>query len=342
MNISTYNSSVKQFLIEDDFRNDKNQHKYILLWSTKFYRLFNKIMRNFGIDEIMKETKYTRRYIIKIVKYFFKYGLYKEDIMRKASQLYRGMDKDFELEAEYNEDGFMSTSLSRLVAEGFAGKMGGNVIVFNTKKLPKGVPFAMIDESIDEYLAEKEILFLPGKITLKKSSTGIKALYEMNPVFNEINKNIGGGGGEGEGGMLPVTVEGIDLKGKHIVWWRAILRRPVEVVGTMEMPKKAEEVDKFFREAVLPHDDKFEVKTNFIPEYMDLKKNIMKDYKNVSIQDRELYKSYMVHMGVYDSKKKQVLTIHYGVFGEMFNEELFDPNRTSEVQETIMKHCAWF
>ena len=142
--------------------------------------------------------------------------------------------------------------------------------------------------------------------------------------------------------MLPVTVEGIDLKGKHIVWWRAILRRPLEVVGTMEMPKKAEEVDKFFRGAVLPHDDKFEVKTNFIPEYMDLKKNIMKDYKNVSIQDRELYKSYMVHMGVYDSKKKQVLTIHYGVFGEMFNEELFDPNRTSDVQETIMKHCAWF
>jgi predicted transglutaminase-like protease len=74
---------------------------------------------------------------------------------------------------------------------------------------------------------------------------------------------------------------------------------------------------------------------------MDLKKQIMTDYKSVSKHDRELYKSYMVHMGVYDAKKKKVMTIHYGVFGEMFYEELFDEQRTNEVYEAILKDCEW-
>jgi len=297
-------------------------------------------MRNYDLDQIMKVTKYARRYIIKMVKSFFKYGLYREDIVKKSPYLYRGIDKDFELEDEYIEKGFMYTSLDLEVAEGFAGKSGGHVISFNTKKLPKDVPFALIDEKIDEYLAEKEVLFLPGKIRLKKSSAGIKAVYEMNPIFNEINKtdfSVVSGGGVIEDASLD-----INLKGKYIVWWRAIQGRPVQVISTMEMPKKSGKVEKFFREAVLPHDDKFEVKTNFIPEYMDLKKRMLTNYKDVSKKDQDLYKSYMVHMGVYDAKKKKVLTINYGVFAAMFNEELFDSTRTMEVHEAILKHCSWF
>jgi hypothetical protein len=62
--------SIKSFLIDEDFRKDAP------LWSSKFYRLINVVMRNNPIEEILKSTKYARRYIIKMVRYFFKYGLY--------------------------------------------------------------------------------------------------------------------------------------------------------------------------------------------------------------------------------------------------------------------------
>jgi hypothetical protein len=159
MDIAKYNASIKSFLIDEDFRKDKSPHKYVILWSSKFYRLINVVMRNNPIEEVLKSTKYARRYIIKMVRYFFKYGLYKEDIIKRSPYLYRGTDKDFKLSTEYVEKGFMSTSISLLVAQNFAGKNGGNIIVFNTKKLPKSTPFVSI--------AEKEILFLPGKISLK-------------------------------------------------------------------------------------------------------------------------------------------------------------------------------
>jgi hypothetical protein len=339
MSLAASNASVKAFLLDDDFREDKNPHKYIILWSSKFYRLINKVMRNHDISEILQRTKYIRRYITKMVKYFFKYGLYKDDLIKRSQKLYRGIDKDFEIPLEYKESGFMSTTQSLSVAKSFAGKNGGNIIVFATNKLPTDTPFVRIDESIDEYLAEKEILFLPGTIKLKKSSNYIKAVYEMNPLFRELHNDNAPLQG---GGLTIKDTDLIDLKGKYIVWWRAIKGRPVEVVSTMQMPRKSAEVARFFKEAVLPHDDKFEVKTNFIPEYMDLKKKMLTNYKAVRKDERELYKSYMVHMGIYNAKTKEVLTIHYGVFDEMFNEELFNPQRTKEVHEAILKHCSWF
>jgi transposase-like protein len=77
----------------------------------------------------------------------------------------------------------------------------------------------------------------------------------MNPIFKDLyeNQQIGGGVNVKEPQL-------INLRGKYIVWWRAIKGRPVEVVSTMQMPKDSKDVERFFKEAVLPHDDKFDVK----------------------------------------------------------------------------------
>jgi hypothetical protein len=155
----------------------------------------------------------------------------------------------------------------------------------------------------------------------------------MNPIFYEILKEQPM---ELHGGAIS-GVPKIDLRNKYIIWWRAIKGRDPEVVGSLRMPKKKEEVEQFYRDVVLPHDDKFEVKTDFIPEYIDLKERIMTNSKSVSKEDKELYKSYSVHMAVYSHKKKQISTLHYGVFAEMFNEEIFDSKRTKEVEDVILK-----
>lgn len=333
MNISKLNASVRPFLVDDDFKRDKNPHKYVLLWSTKFYRLINNIMRAFPLEIVLRETKYTKYYVIKLVKYFIKHGVSKKEVMERSPLLYRGLDKDFKIVNEYTEKGFMSTSMSLSIAEEFKGKHDGCILTFSTKKLPPNTPFLLIDESIAEHLAEQEVLFLPGKITLKKSSKDIKAVYEMDRFILEIVKEKQDGGGA-------VTRELINLKGRYIVWWRAIKGRPVEIVGMMEMPKKSNEVEKFFKNVILPYDDGFAYKNDFIPQFKDLKEKFFQ-LGTLEKDERELYESYFVNMAIYDSKNKKVLTINYGVFDEMFNEEMFDNNRSPEVHEAIIKHCGW-
>ena len=187
------NSHVKSFLLNEDFRKDKNRHKYVILWSSKFYRLINRIMRIYHLHDIMK-TKYTRHFVKRMIKYFFEYGLEINELLKKGSKLYRGLDKDFLITETYTENGFMSTSLSINVAKTFAGN-GGNILMFDMVDLPSKTPFVIIDEDIDDGLLEKEVLFLPGTIHIKKTSKDIKAYYSMDPYIKTIKDTIQDGGG---------------------------------------------------------------------------------------------------------------------------------------------------
>jgi len=284
-------------------------------------------MRKYALKYVLKNTIYTRYYLIKMVKYFFNYGVYKEGI--KSKFLYRGMNKEFQISNDYEENGFMSLTMSLCVAKDFTGKDGGNIICFNIKKLPEDTPFIIIDESINESLAEQEVLFLPGKIFTKQKESFYEALYDMNPTFKEIKKMDS----KMKGGGLKNN-DLVDLKGKHIVWWRAIKGRNVEVVGMIRMPDRRDEVEKFFIDVILPHDDLFENKNDFIPQYKDLKDKFFK-FDELDKNDMELYVSFFVNMAIYDAKNKKILSIHYGVYEEMFNEELFNSNRALEVHEAI-------
>ena len=204
----------------------------------------------------------------------------------------------------------------------FTGHDNGQIIAFKTNKLPKDTPFVIIDETIHEDLLQQEVLFLPGNITLRKSSSFIKAYYKMNPAYKSLsksNKNKDTKEQSGSAGTLDIGFpikdsDFINLKGKYVVWWRAIKNHPVEVVGTMQLPKKVEDVVRFFNKVVLPHDDLFEAKTNFIPEYQDLKKKHFKNWRAMTKEENELYQSYMVHMAIYNHRQSKVLS------AEMFNE----------------------
>lgn len=83
------NAIVKGFLIDDDFRKTKDDHKYILLWSSKFHRLINRIMRKYDIMTLMKHSKYVKHFIMKIIKYFVAHGVFRSEVNKMSRYVYR-------------------------------------------------------------------------------------------------------------------------------------------------------------------------------------------------------------------------------------------------------------
>ena len=92
----------------------------------------------------------------------------------------------------------------------------------------------------------------------------------------------------------------------------------------------------YFDDVVLSHDDKFSVKTQFIPEYQDL----LKKGTNRNEHEEKLFKSYFVHMAIYDHKKKDIITLYFGMFNEIAYE-LFDQTRNIEIKNEIIRQCSW-
>lgn len=334
------NAVVKWFIADEDFKHDQNKHKYIVLWASKFYRTINDLMRTYHIDVLMKSTKYTRHFIKRLVEYFFTHGIYRKDLIKKGTHLYRGITKEFKLRPHYDEHGFMSTSLDAKVASDFAGTTG-KVMSFNTSKLPRDTPFVLIDDTIADHLHEKEVLFLPGTISVRTNTSGqFKAEYTMEPIILDIWRDIQST--RNGGGSLEATLrlhdfgENIDIRGKYVVWWRAITGRPVEIINYMALPRTKADVETYFRDVVTSFDEELVHKTDFIPAYADLKE---KGANRTSHED-DVFASYRVHMAIYDPKQKTVLTHHYGMMSDIY-AEFHDVSRNDEITAAIIEDCAW-
>jgi hypothetical protein len=56
--------------------------------------------------------------------------------------------------------------------------------------------------------------------------------------------------------------------------------------------------------------------------------------------EEALFASYRVHMAVYDPKKHEVITLHYGMMSEMY-AEFYDVSRNDEITQAIIEDCAW-
>lgn len=249
-NILEENAIVKSFIMDEDFRSNTNKHKYIILWASKFHRLINRIMRRYPIEIIMKHTKYTRHFIKRMLQYFYTSGLNKTKLTKLGRHLYRGLTDEFTISKKIQENGFMSTTLDYSVAKKFAGNtQGGNILEFSISKLPENTAFVLINEDVADHLHEREILLLPGNITINKkspSSGNIKANYTMNPlivnIYHELITPHSAGGLDGGGDLLselakPKMLKLTDMRGVYVVWYRAILGRPVEVLNNRQLPK---------------------------------------------------------------------------------------------------------
>jgi hypothetical protein len=163
--------------IDSEFIRDKDPKKFVILWTTKFHKKLNKVMRNVDFETIKKDYPYTSFFMTNLIDYFYKYGKYKRDLIGKTDFLYRGLDKEFSFKEGniYEENCFMSTSYDSSIAEGFA-ESKGNILVFDVNKLPYDIPFIIINRQLREHLNEREILFLPYSYILPKEINNRQAI----------------------------------------------------------------------------------------------------------------------------------------------------------------------
>jgi hypothetical protein len=322
------NSVIKSYLKDDNFRKNKEPKRYVVLWSSKFYRFINEIMRNKSFEEQEKDYPYIMFFIHNFIDYIFKNGISINELNKKHKYLYRGITNEYTLQNEFIENGFMSTSLDKDISKDFA-KENGKLIVIQISTLSKDTKCLLIDESIEDYLHEKEILLLPGflkRTTIYKNNI-LGYSYKMN---NELINKYQNAKIKVAVGGSPINnkIPHIELKDKLIIWYRAIKNRKVEIIGDIFMPKEEDKIHYFFKKYVLSKDEEYQHISKLIPEYQDIKNN------------NKLKDSYMVFMAVYDYRKKFINTLNYGLYDEIYTM-LFDQSRVQEVKDLIISQYSF-
>ena len=86
---------VQAFMKDEIFKNDKSVHKYAILYSSSFFKVINYTVRHF---DDLSEHKYTCKFYLKFIKYFYKHGIYKKDLGKITKYLYRGYNEFWTLQ----------------------------------------------------------------------------------------------------------------------------------------------------------------------------------------------------------------------------------------------------
>jgi hypothetical protein len=288
-------------------------------------------MRNKTFEEQEKEYPYSIYFIHNFINYILENGISANELSTKY--LYSGVTSEFALQDNLIvENCFISTSFNQNIAKTFSTN-NGNLMIINVTKLFANVKCLVIDESVEDYLHEEEVLFLPGFLVRKNiyNNNILEYEYKMNDdlinKYTNVDIKVKLGGTK----LLKRKIPHIELKNKLVIWYRAIQNRKVEIIGDVFIPKDIEKIPYFFKHHVLRKDDEYQHISKLIPEYQDIK-----DMPNMN----KLKDSYMVHMAIYDYKKNKITTMCYGLFNE-FYEQLFDQTRVQEAKDTIIKQYSF-
>lgn len=224
----------------------------------------------------------------------------------------------------------MSTSKRKDIAQTFASATG-TVVSFSTWKLPDHVPFVLINDKIQDYMQEDEVLLLPGTIELN----GTKGKYNVDKAvytyMSTLNHTHSGGDP-----TLDLTIPDIDLRGKYVVFWRAIKHRPVEILSIICLPHKShKEVLKFWKSCIDVRDREYEDMCRYIPRYKDL---FDKSAMTRTQEEREELNSYTVYMAIYDKKQDRIEHYHYGIYDEIAKEIGYDSKHEKDLSQMIKTH----
>lgn len=371
------NANIIAFLTDEFFVEDTSEHKYPLLWTSNFHKIYNKIMRGNDLDALLKKLPGTLYFTRKLIKYFLKYGVTKDKLKERGIQyLYRGLEKKFEWgDEELIENSFLATSSNILVSEKFAD-LEGTLLIFNVDDLPDKVPFIILDTSIAPYLFEAEVLCLPFSTIKTRLITDKDELEEINKklkyknlnriyhckyilkksyLFKIMEKQKGGSTYANELSLNTLRVSTItsgkivtkqekpikhylfptlELAGKYVVFYRAILDRPIELFKHLKIPDKEQDIYKFFYFEVSSFDNQYDMINNYIPELQDL-------WKKSRDSDPQLTKkinSYEFHTAIYDPISKLVIDLHYGMPYFKGNEYEVNTDRNKEIINAIVEH----
>lgn len=334
------NAIIGDYVVDPYYVEDDDPNKVILLWTSKFHKHLNNILRTYTFQKSFHDTIWTRKYLKELLSYFKANVKTKDWLIEKNIKiLYRGSKKfNFIVDNKYIDEGFIATTTEITTADDFAEKHG-RIFCFDVKDLPNNCPFVYIDDAIADHLYEDEVLFLPGKITVNKNKDNEKhlnAIYEPKPEIIELMKNPFEGGHYKayDTEYVPIPKSALtNMNGKLIIWHRCIIDEQVQCLRWFQIGK--ENGHTIFRKDVMHLDDDFYSMNSYIPHYTNLIKK-----KDRTEQEEHLLHSYTVHMAIIDPIEKRILDFRYGIPHNMA-KELYDTTRDKEIEEVILKECVW-
>lgn len=339
-------------------------HGPLKFWAAGYYSCIQRALRyTNSFDELIQRSPNVCIVAKILIEYASNNGLDKNAIKdRNVDVLYRGIENyeginNYKLNDKVEEPGFIATTTQRYVAESFA-KKDGLVLEIDVDTLDSDVKAICIDETIDEFLLENEFLLLPGFLKLQRNK---KTSYKPNNEYINKFRNMTDlkpqryhGGGYGCSSELQQlmrsglenakTVEdwlragGFGTKcahvmGMHLVFWRAVLGRKVDIFGRLEVPEDPDEAKAYLKQTYRSCIHEYDRVLRFIPEYNDLIEAQKKRYsgkRNIKIN------SYHTYCAVYNPKTNEVLTIHFKAPRPFF-AELFDMEREDLVKDAIKR-----
>lgn len=336
------NSIIGEYLENTFYTTSKDHHKVILLWASKFHRHFNRILRDYTLDDVLQNTTWTKKYLKDLMKYFKKYGKTKEQLVKDGiTELYRGYSAGTLLVhgTSFHDDGFIATSTQKHIANTFA-RDDGILTVLCVKDLPPNAIHVKIDESISEEMLEEEVLLIPGTLSFKRIDDVFRMFYSPDVRYLSMIESMSGG----DMNMSKTTKVQIPksslvpVNNKLFVWWRSIVERPVESLGWMITPKDPEEALKYFKTHIMRHDESFQHKNKFIPDFCDLSQ---KRWSERTEEEHHRFHSYIVHMAMIDLDTKAIIDLRYGIPSNMIGELMPSDKNDLMIGQYLLKTHEW-
>jgi len=327
-------AKLQDIPLEKDWLDDPNPHKFSIFWASGMYKLVNYNMRTTILEKILEYLPNTLWFIQNYLKYFQDYGITsKELIQRNITKLYRGIRNTSYFEIKigdtYNDRGFIATSYEFNIADNISGR--DMILYFDVNSIPLDTKVVIIDDRIEMYLQESEVLLMPGKITIvneknTKYEPDISLINSYLKAPTPTIKMLGGGA---------FKIPNIKIEGKLLVFYRAIHNRPVEVLKVRTVPL---EPDKEFHRNLKRTMDLYEYIPEFIPEFIDLRNITLKPPENISNEEyteaRLKRDSYMIHIALWNGE--EIETIHLFEYALLF-EEVFDMSKKDIVQSELKR-----
>jgi len=331
---------------EDEFDSDPGPTKWIKLWAAGYYKLINRHLRNEPIDAL-RALRNTMFFVQGFTQYARDHGLTKEDLhVHGRVSLYRGID--FSAPSGIRDLSFMATSYERYVAEQFA-RRNGTIFVLNVAEIGQTARCVLIDKTVSEDFTESEITFMPGTLQCRACSRQVDHLGNavVPCQYREDTSWIA----QLMEPLPPPATGGeksrprIDYRGKHIVWFRAIAGRPIDIFLVDKLPATYEGVRKYAYNMVRIRDASYDASMHFIPDVMDLEATLRRDDLTATERAaaRRRLDEHCVHRAVYDAQAGRIESLHAfaprGLFAEIF-DIVREPAVVAEL-ERVLPGSAW-
>lgn len=323
---------IQDVPISPDFLEDTNVHKWAQRWASNYYKIIQTNMRSYSPEVIHSKMPKTFFFIKRFITYFSTYGLSPDDLAARGIQvIYRGVTQSVPI--EWSDNGFSSTSFTLNVAKRFStnASQQGTVLKFHVHELPKETKVVVIDNTIDRFFNEDEVLLMPGKFNTSLEWARFVPSNEYIAKFTGMRTpaftpDVWGGG------LNALTA--IDLRGKSLIYWRALHKGPIETFSRLVLPGRA--VDDFLKKHLEETEAHYEAITENIPGIRQLREESyaggIRETKALK-RARATLRGYTIHAAVVDVKKKDVMTIHFGVDRDLFEESF--PEAVEKEQEII-------